>query len=337
VEGPVTGSRRRPPGHTARGYLAIVGAALFWAAGATVARTLMDSGLSPTLLAAARAWMALGFLSLVWLPLRRLSPRASWRSAGLAAPLRENLLLTGLFGGTMALANLTYYAAVARLPVAVAITLQYTSPALVLIWTSLERRRPPGKTLAGALLLVLAGVPLLSGLPGLARGVPALDTAGLAMAGLASLSFACYMVVADRVTPRLGPLRAIFGGFAVAALLWATLFLARGLARGLGGPAVLSAAAPAASPVPPLPSAGKALRLLFVGSFGTVVPFFLFVYGLSQGLGAARAGIVSTLEPLSAAVLAYIFLGQSLGGWQMAGGLLVLTGVTLARLAEDGT
>ena len=59
-----------------------------------------------------------------------------------------------------------------------------------------------------------------------------------------------------------------------------------------------------------------------LGIVATVIPFSLFLWGLAR-IGPSRAGIVSTLEPLSAAVIAYFWLSQSLGGVQIAGAALV--------------
>ena len=44
------------------------------------------------------------------------------------------------------------------------------------------------------------------------------------------------------------------------------------------------------------------------------------------------ASIVSTLEPLAAAVIAFVWLDQTLSGWQLAGGLLVIAGIGLVQI-----
>lgn len=305
---------------TGLGYLAVAAAALLWATGATVARTLMDEGVSALFLAATRAWVALPLVAPALLfqtkeggsqpgaEGSRLNPNPTPYFRAHLGRFRANLPALVLFGLNLAMANLTYYASVGRLPVAVAITIQYTSPALVVAWASLVARRPPGPRVIVALLLVLAGVPLVSGVLG--RGTRP-DPLGLALAGLASLTFAAYMVLADSLANRLGAGPSLAGGLAVASLFWAALLLPRGL-----GPLLQLARLP---------------RLLYLGSLGTAAPFFLFIWGLARGVGAARAGIVSTLEPVSAALLAYAFLGQSLSSSQLLGGALVVLGVGAAR------
>jgi len=61
------------------------------------------------------------------------------------------------------------------------------------------------------------------------------------------------------------------------------------------------------------------------------VPFLLFVWGLER-VPASNAGIVSTLEPLAAAVIAFIWLGERLSAEQITGALMVLIGIGVVQL-----
>jgi drug/metabolite transporter (DMT)-like permease len=78
-----------------------------------------------------------------------------------------------------------------------------------------------------------------------------------------------------------------------------------------------------------------ALAVLGVGVLGTLLPFFLAV-GAVRAVGAAAVGIAATFEPVFAAALAWLLLGQRLGPAQLAGGGLVVAGVALAQLAAAG-
>jgi drug/metabolite transporter (DMT)-like permease len=51
-------------------------------------------------------------------------------------------------------------------------------------------------------------------------------------------------------------------------------------------------------------------------------------------VGASRAGIVSTLEPLSGALLAYAWLHQTLTPLQLAGGAMVIAGVAIVQAEQ---
>jgi len=63
-----------------------------------------------------------------------------------------------------------------------------------------------------------------------------------------------------------------------------------------------------------------------------VLAYLLYTRGL-RAMEAGRASIVATVEPVVAAVLGLLLLGERLDGWQWVGGLLVLTGVVSMQWA----
>jgi drug/metabolite transporter (DMT)-like permease len=71
--------------------------------------------------------------------------------------------------------------------------------------------------------------------------------------------------------------------------------------------------------------------VLFLAVATTIAPFVLFVWGL-QRIRASDAAIVSTFEPLAAALIAFGWLGQTLSPWQIAGGGLVIAGIALVQM-----
>jgi drug/metabolite transporter (DMT)-like permease len=66
---------------------------------------------------------------------------------------------------------------------------------------------------------------------------------------------------------------------------------------------------------------------------GTIVPFALLV-GALRHVPATRAGIIAMLEPVVAALVAYLWLGESLGPVQIFGAFFVLCGIFLAQSAR---
>ncbi len=78
------------------------------------------------------------------------------------------------------------------------------------------------------------------------------------------------------------------------------------------------------------------LLLAYIVVLGTVVPFILLVSALHH-VPATRVTIVAMLEPVLAAIVAWIWLGEELAAVQIVGGLIVLVGVVLAQTARgDG-
>jgi drug/metabolite transporter (DMT)-like permease len=284
------------------GFAAVSAAAVLWAAGGTYASRLIHEGASFLELTEARAW-GTALILLAVAGIRRPS----------AGTKHVNPLLVVVFGCSIAGANVSYYASLSRLPVAIAITVQYTAPGLVVLWAAVaEGRRPGGRVLA-SLAAAVVGVALLSELPSAIRsGHLRVDAAGLVLSVVAAFAFATYMVTGEHVARAIGSQRSVLRGFCVAAVLWIVVQAAR------GRPSTLLDA-----------RFWPGIAFLVVAT--TIAPFLLFVWGLER-VRASDAGIVSTLEPLTAALLAFVWLGQSLSAVQIVGGLLVVVAIGVVQV-----
>ena len=216
-------------------------------------------------------------------------------------------------GVSLALVNLAYYLAIDRLPVAVAIVLQYSAPALVVAWAAVRRRRWPPREIFVALLATIGGVVLVSEV--LSGNLSELDVFGVAM-GLASAAlFASYTLLSERTYALLGPVPTLFRGFMFATLFWVVVQLPQGWPHSLFETDNLPAVA-------------------FVGVVGTLLPFLLFVWGVGR-VRSERAAIAATLEPVLAAVFAWLWLGQALATTQIVGGTLVIAGVAALQVRRS--
>jgi drug/metabolite transporter, DME family len=279
--------------------IAIVVAASLWAIAAIVASWLFQAGVTPFELATARAVIAaigLASVSQVW---RSPHPRLDWRIWTL--------------GLSLALVTASYYVAISRLSVAVALVVQYTAPAIVVIITALRvRRLPSGMTIA-AVVAALLGVALVSGL---GESDIRLDGLGLIAAGFSALCFSSYTLLSESVVNTYGAMGVMFRGFTISSLFWLTFQITQGFPSALF-------------------LTDHLLGILFVGIGGTLIPFSLLCWGIQQ-VQAERAAIAATLEPVIATVLAWLILGQTLGWSQIAGGILVLAAVIGLQLYPTG-
>ena len=79
--------------------------------------------------------------------------------------------------------------------------------------------------------------------------------------------------------------------------------------------------------------AGDGLLVAWIIVFGTFLPFILMI-GALHHLSATRVTVTAMVEPVVGALVAFAWLGESLGAGQIAGGLLVLAGVALAQTAR---
>jgi drug/metabolite transporter (DMT)-like permease len=283
--------------------LGVVLAAFCWGLSAIIAKGAFDRGITPGQMAQARVAVAAVPLLLFLAACRR----------DLIVPSRRALPMLIAFGAAMAIVNWSYYVAIDRLDVGVAISLQYTAPVLILLLAAVWSRRSPGGLAWGAGLLTLVGAVLVSGAY---AGLASLDGIGL-LAGMgAALSFAGYLLTAEAAGARgAHPATVLLIGFAVAAIIWGVFQPWWDWPFGrLAEPQI-------------------GLRVLAVGLVGTLLPFMLAVSAV-RIISASLAGIAATFEPVFAAGLAWVLLGQQLSPPQLIGGACVVAGVVIAQLAR---
>ncbi|MBD1869796.1 EamA family transporter [Cyanobacteria bacterium FACHB-471] len=279
------------------GFAAIALAAVLWAIAATVASSLFQAGVSPLELAMLRSVIAAIGLGIVhqWQPRPKLG---NWQILAL--------------GISLALVTLAYYIAIERLAVAIAVVIQYTAPALIVVWAMLKNRKAPALSVTIALIAAIAGVVLISELP---AGDFELDGLGLFMACLSALFFASYTLLSESVVATYGAVGVMFRAFTVSSLFWIAFQFTQGVPEALFVPDHL-------------------WSVLFVGIGGTLIPFSLYCWGIEQ-VQSERGAIAATLEPLAAAIFAWIGLGQTLSVLQIWGGILVLMAVVSLQIKHQ--
>ncbi|HEY7126501.1 MAG TPA: EamA family transporter [Ktedonobacterales bacterium] len=297
----------RDAGATSASYT-LVGAALaasaavLWGSTGSLVRKLLLAGITPLTLVESRSLVAVVGMGLFLL----VAGRSRLRVA------RRDVPLLVLFGLSVAVVTYAYFLAVKLLPVAIAVMVQYTGPTMIALYTALATRRLPAPRIWLALALTLAGVGLLAGIGGLGGSQSSLNPLGLLVALGSAVAMALYILVGERLGKRVHPQTSVFYGFGIALLLWLVLQPPWSFQT--------AALAPSAWPL-----------VLGVGVLGTLIPFGLFLTAIRR-LDATRAAIISTLEPVTAAAVAWVWLGEGLDAWQVLGGALVLVGVTVVQL-----
>ena len=285
-----------PARHPARGYALAAAAAAMWALNGNFAVYLLeDKALSPFELSELRSlgsWLIL----LAVLGIAR---------PGLLRVRRGELPRLAVLGvAGLAAVHAAYFAAIERLEIGVAVTIQYLAPLLLLVWLRLAHRRRIASGLWGAVALSVAGCFFVVR----AYAPGDLDALGVAAAFGAALAFAFYMVGAERAGHDHEPLTTLFWAFGFASLFWAVV-------------------APWWEfPFGELGSARNALLAAGVVVIGTLLPFICMVAALRH-VPSPRAGVVATLEPVLAAVFAWFLHDQALAAVQVTGGMVVLTAV----------
>jgi drug/metabolite transporter (DMT)-like permease len=300
---------RRP----ARGYLLYLGAAALFALNGTVAKSLLLAGIEATRLSQLRATFAfvilLGFVGL--------TNRGALRLRRAELPL---LLVYGVLG--IALTQFLYYLAIERLPIGIALLIEFTAPLVIAIWFRFGLKHPTRPIVWAALVTAVGGLAIVAE----AWEGFTLDALGVVYAVGAMLALVVYFVTADaqvrRPEPR-DPVSLTMWGMGAAALVWAVIapWWTFPFDTVAGGVQLLGAAGPV---VPAAALAGWMVVL------GTVVPFSLVVLSM-QHLRASQASTVGLTEPIIATGIAWLVLGEALSPIQIAGAAVVLASVLVAE------
>lgn len=270
-------------------------AATMWAANGSIARFLLDDGVSASRLSQLRSAGSFLILLVVLLVWRRDLLRLDRRDV-------KEFAILGIAG--LALVHAFYFAAIDRLQIGVALTVQYLGPVLLLLWLRFAHGRQLPARLWGAVLLSVTGCFFV------VRAYDAgdLDGLGLAFAFGAAVTFAFYMLGSERAGQRYEPRTTLVWAFGFASLFWAVV-------------------QPWWSfPFGHFETTDALLQGLGVIVIGTLLPFLLIVTALRL-LPASRAAVVATLEPVLAAIFAWIIHEETLAAVQIAGGCAVITAV----------
>lgn len=294
----------------ARGTALIVFSSCCFGTSGVLAKAAIDAGLSPQQVASARICLGAVLLLVGTALLRPKALRVSRRAL-------PTLIAYGVVG--VALVQVLSYISVARLPIGVAILLEYLSPVLVTLWvrfvrgTRLHRAVWLGVTLAVAGLVLVAQV--WDGL--------SLDTVGV-LAGLATAACsATYFLLGERSVATSDSVGITTWGLVIGAV--AVTVVAPPWSLPGGVVAASTAFGPWHVPVWVL--------LVAVASVSTVVAYLAGMASLRH-LPSAVVSVLSLIEPLTSIVLAWVLLGQALSPPQVAGGVVLLTGAVIVQLTS---
>ncbi|GHH93150.1 EamA family transporter [Streptomyces capillispiralis] len=285
--------------------LALLSALAFGGSG-VAAKPLIEAGLDPLHV----VWLRVAGAALVMLPL-------AVRHRGLLR--RRPGLLAGF--GLLAVAGVQacYFAALSRIPVGVALLVEYLAPALVLGWVRFVQRRPVTRAAAAGVVLAVGGlacvVEVWSGL--------GFDALGLLLALGAACCQVGYFVLSDQgsdADEAPDPLGVIAYGLLIGAAVLTVVARPWSMEWSvLTGSAELDGT----------PVAAFAL-LAWIVLVATVVAYVTGVVSVRR-LSPQVAGVVARLEAVIATVLAWVLLGEHLSAPQIVGGAVVLTGAFIAQ------
>ncbi|MQA27905.1 MAG: EamA family transporter [Micromonosporaceae bacterium] len=304
MSAPYPHERRRDAGLV----LALTAALTFGSSG-PFAKPLIEAGLSPLQV----TWLRVAGAALVMLPLAVRHRGLLWR--------RPTLVIGyGLFA--IAGVQAFYFAALARIPVGVAILIEFLGPVLVLLWIRFGARRPVSRRAAVGVVLAVTGIACVvevwSGLR--------FDVIGLLLGFGAAMCQVVFFVLSDvddaTDDSPASPIAMISHGFLVGAVAltviaqpWRIDWQVMGAAVPVGDSA-----------------AHGALLVGWIILVSTVIAYLAGVNAVRR-LSAQVAAAVACLEVVVAAAVAWIALGEALSAVQIVGGVVVLAGAFVAQTA----
>jgi drug/metabolite transporter (DMT)-like permease len=294
--------------------LVVLGATLF-IVNAGVSRVALRAGVDPVTLTTIRVTGSTLVLVLF---------AALFRPAALRPPggrLAWLLVAHGLIG--VAALQWTYFVAIDRLPVGMALLLEYQAPILVAVWARLVQKEDVRGRMWVGLALAMVG---LAAATGIWRGL-AFDVVGI-VAGLgAAVCFATYFLIGEHGVGLLDPLRVILWSFLVATVALNLVSPLTAFDTGLLDDQVslLGRLADVYVPVWSL--------LLWVVLLGTLVPFAVELAALGH-LRATTVTMIAMIEPVGVSALGWLWFYESLDAVALVGGVAVVAGIVLAQSAR---
>ncbi len=297
------------PSRAGRGTVLVVLASFSFGTSGPLAKPAMDAGLSPQQVASVRIGLA---------ALALLAAVAVWRPGLLRVRRADLPLLAGYGLVGVAGVQLLYFAAVSRIPIGIAMLLEFTSPILVALWVRFARRTVlPARMWVGTVLATTGLAMVAQVWQGLR-----LDAVGLLAGAGAALCAAAYFVVGEHAVSTLEPLGLVTWGMVVGAAAIFVLAPPWSLPFGLFG-----AEADFGSWRVPVWT-----LLVACAVVSTALAYLLSISALRE-LPANVVSVLALVEPVVATALAWLMLGQALTAEQLAGAAVLLAGATVVQLA----
>ncbi len=229
---------------------------------------------------------------------------------------RHGLLIVGFGLTAVAGCQIFFFAAMQRMPVAIALLIQYLAPVLLVLLAWARTRRAPSRLVIAGSIVAMVGLVLVVDIAG-----ASFDLLGTLFALAAAVCVGAYFLISERAGDELPPLALASGGLLVGAALMALL-------------AVIGVM-PFAAPIVEVTLAGVDVPwfvpLLWVAAVATTLGYAFGVMAVPR-VGSRIASFVGLSEVLFALGFAWLLLGEAPGPIQFVGGALILAGVVLVRL-----
>ncbi|WP_194408667.1 EamA family transporter [Microbacterium cremeum] len=217
--------------------------------------------------------------------------------------------------------QLFFFSAMQRMPVAVALLIQYLAPVMLVLWVWARTRKAPSALVLGGSVVAIVGLVLVVDISG-----ASFDLVGTLFALAAAVCVCAYFVISERAGDDLPPLALAASGLLTGAMVMGVLCLT----------GIMPFQAPAVS----VELAGVAVPwfvpMLWVAAVATTLGYAFGVMAVPR-IGSRVASFVGLSEVLFALGFAWLLLGEVPAPVQFIGGALILVGVVLVRADASAT
>ena len=287
-----------------RGYLFILGAALFWGGSAVIAKLLLNQNIPPFVLVQMRVTFSFlliaGFYLVFKRDLLRVRTRDLYRFA-----------LLGVIG--VAGANFTYYFTIHLTNVSTAILIQYTAPLLVVGYGALTREEHIGPVKVIAAAVSLAGCYFALG--GTQLSLPNISVLGLVSGIGSAVCWAFTNVYLRHLLKDYKVWTVLTYSFLFATFFWFFFMTPWQFVQ---------------------QDFSVSDWLMFVGfaAISVLIPHSLYFIGM-QYIVPSRAIVTATFEPVVVIVGSFLILGDSMTPVQIFGAVLVMTAIAILQMKRE--
>ena len=233
---------------------------------------------------------------------------------------RHGLLILGFGLTAVAGCQLLFFSAMQRMPVAIALLIQYLAPVLLVGLAWVRTRRAPSRLVLIGSVVAVIGLVLVVDIAG-----AHFDLIGTLLALGAAVCVGAYFLISERAGDDLPPLALAAGGLLTGAVIMAVLCVT----------GILPFAAPPVDVVLGGMVLPALVPMLWVAGVATTIGYAFGVMAVPR-IGSRVASFVGLSEVLFALGFAWLLLGEVPAPIQFVGGALILVGVVLVR-ADAGT
>lgn len=224
-------------------------------------------------------------------------------------PLWKYVIAIGLI--SQCLFNISYFSAIKLTSIATAVTLLYTAPIFIAVMARVFYRELFTLNKILALLLCIIGCFLT--VTGGSLDNLQYDSKGILLGIAAGLTFGSLTIISKPISNQYHPYTIVFYSIGFGLLFYLPFSQPLVLFQEGNGPVIW-------------------FYTFCLSIIATIFAYLFYIGGLSKGIEASKAGIISTVEVVVSVIISFLFFGEQLIGWKLAGVLMVIGSVITVQL-----